>query len=375
MDESAVPVKSRDYQRIHQRITLFSLVWNPLLLLLLVLTPASLWIKETASAAGSQPMTVLAVYFLILSAILWVVDLPLSFYSGYLIEHRFGLSNQTPAGWILFLLKRTALSMALSLALIAGLYALIWHFPDRWWLLAWAAYAVVSFVLGKMFPVWIVPLFYRYEKVPDEALRRRIFELTNRYGLPVENLYSLNLSKTTKKANAAFMGIGKSKRVVLSDTLLEQFNSEEIETVVAHELGHYKHRDILKQIALGSVVSLAGFFLASGMLSKMAGAFGFDGVGDPAAMPLLFLVFSLMGLIWTPAQSAFSRCLERAADRFALEALRAPEVFISCMEKLGRVNLAETSPHPVYEWYFYDHPSIPRRIAMARHWDAENRGG
>lgn len=376
MDETAKPaVKSREYQGIHEKLSLFYLGWHPLLLVLAACTPLSRLMADAADAAASSPLAALAVYYALFSLVLGLVDLPLSFYSGFVLEHRFGLSNQNLPAWIGFQLKKSLLSFGLSLVLVAGLYLLIWRFPEGWWLWAWGAYLAVSILLGKVFPVWILPLFYRYEPVKDEVLRSRILALAKRYGMPVENLYTLNLSKTTKKANAAFMGLGKTKRVVLSDTLLENFTHEEIETVVAHELGHFKHRDIHKQILLGSVVSFAGFRAAALFLDTIARQAGYQGGGDIAALPLLFLIFTLLGLIWAPVQSAFSRKLERAADTFALEALRAKSVFVSCMEKLGKVNLAETSPHPLYEWYFYDHPSIPRRIALAERWALASKDG
>ncbi|HTL48624.1 MAG TPA: M48 family metallopeptidase [Verrucomicrobiae bacterium] len=361
---------AKSYQRIKENLTLIHLVWSPLLLALVAFTPVTRWLAGAASGFTANRYGEAALYYLFLSLVFFLANLPLAYYSEFTIEHRYGLSNQTFGGWVGFTIKKTVLTTLLSVALVTGLYVFIWKFPAAWWVLGWAAYVVLSVVIGKVFPVLIVPLFYKYDRVQDQALRGRILALTDRYGLPIENLYSLNLSKTTKKANAAFMGMGKGKRVVLSDTLIEHFSPEEIEIVVAHELGHYKHRDILKQVALGSVSSLAIFYLAFHTLEASSRALGFDGAGDLLALPLLFLIFTIAGTLLTPVQSVFSRSLERAADRFALEAVKSVDTFISCMEKLGRVNLADTSPHPVYEWFFYDHPSIPRRIEMARKWSA-----
>lgn len=369
MDGSAHGVKdAKSYQKIKQRLSLFHMAWTPVLLGIAGFSPLSRCFKDLAEGAGPHAWAVLAVYFTLFSLFFLVIDLPFTFYSGFTLEHRYGLSNQTLGGWASFLVKRSLLSFALSLVLLEGLYFFIWHYPENWWLLAWAGYAAVSLVLGKIFPVFIVPLFYKYDVIKDESLRGRIFGLAKRYGMPVENLYSINLSKTTKKANAAFMGMGKTKRVVLSDTLLENFSHDEIETVVAHELGHYKHRDIVKQLVFGFAASLAAFWLAFQTLSHLARSAGYEGAGDIAALPILFLIFYVFGLLLTPAQSGFSRALERAADRFSLEAFPHPGIFISCMEKLGRLNLADPEPNPVYEWFFYDHPAIGRRIEMARRW-------
>lgn len=357
--------KAKAYQKQKQTLALLHLVFTPAILFLAILTPASeLW-KDWASALATEGYTQAALYVLFFLLYLTLMDLPWAFYAGFILEHRFGLSNQTFGDWLKDFLKKSLLSVVLSLALIVALYALIWNF-SAWWLLAWAGYVLVSFVLGKIFPVWIVPLFYRYGKVEDESLKKRIFELTSRFGMPIENVYSLNLSKTTKKANAAFMGIGRTKRVVLSDTLIENFNGDEIETVVAHELGHFKHHDIWKQLSFGIVTSFLAFWIAFHMLGPAADAFGFEGVRDIAALPLVFLIFYVFGFFLMPIQNGFSRLLERWADRFALKAFPHPTAFVSSMEKLARVNLADPHPNPVMEWFFYDHPSIGKRIRMAK---------
>lgn len=358
--------KARLYTRRKQLLTLTHLALTPALLLLAAGTPVSSAFKSWALEFASQPQLALALYFLFFSGFMLLFDLPFSYYSGFIVEHEFGLSNQTFAAWRKDFLKKSSLSFLFSLVLIELLYLLIWKFPAGWWLFAWAGYAVISYLIGKIFPVVIVPLFFKYERVPEGDLKTRIIKMSGRYGLPVENVYSLNLSRTTKKANAAFMGIGRTKRVVLSDTLLAHFNHDEIETVVAHEIGHFKNHDIFRQLAFGLVTSLVLFYLSFRMMDPAARQFGFEGVGDIASLPVLFLVLTLLGTILIPVQSAFSRMLERAADRFSLEAYPKLDIFISCMEKLARVNLSDPVPNPVYEWFFYDHPSISRRIRLAK---------
>ncbi|MBI3313262.1 MAG: M48 family metallopeptidase [Candidatus Omnitrophica bacterium] len=363
-----VKEKAKAYQRKKQSLTLFHLFLTPAILAAATLTPISSSLKEAASQLSQNPYGMFAIYFLLFSLYTLIFDAPFSYYSGFVLEHRYGLSNQTFGAWLKDWTKKSVLSFALSLALLAGLYFLIWSFPARWWFYAWIAYAFVSYFFGKIFPVWIVPLFYKYDRVAEGSLRKRILDLAARYGMPVENVYSLNLSKTTKKANAAFMGIGKTRRVVLSDTLLSHFTEDEIETVVAHELGHFKHRDILKQLSFGMAASLCLFWLAFQTVGPLAVRLGFDGVSDIAAVPVLFLIFYIFSLVLMPVQNGFSRWLECAADRFALEAYPYTDTFISCMEKLGSVNLADPDPHPVYEWFFYDHPAISKRVRMAREW-------
>ncbi len=358
--------QAKTYQKKRQFLQLAGLFLTPALLVIVFTFPFSLTFKTFASGLTQNGYGVVVIYFFIYSIFMLIVDFPLSVYSGYILEKKFNLSNHTLASWFLDFFKKTVLSFIFSLLLILGLYALIENFPERWWLFAWAGFAGVSYMMGKVFPVLIVPLFYKYGKVEDESLRQRIFALSARYGLPLENLYSINLSRTTKKANAAFMGMGKTKRVVLSDTLLENFTGDEIETVVAHELGHFKHKDIWKQLVLGMSSSLLGFWIVSKLIGPAANHFGFEGAGDVSALPVLFLLFYIFHLCLMPLQHGFSRWMERAADRFSLTAFPHKDAFISCMNKLAKVNLADPDPHPVYEWFFYDHPAIRKRIQMAR---------
>ena len=360
--------KAKLYQKKKQALSLIHLFLTPAILSGFILTPLSRLLRDYAFSLTANDYLIVAIYFALFSLYMLVFDLPFGFYSGFILEYRFGLSNHTVRSWGLDFLKQSLLSFVLSWVLIEVLYVLIRQFPHQWWVFAWAGFSFVSYVFGKLFPVFIVPLFYKYGKVESETVKEKIFRLADRFSLPIENVYSLNLSRTTKKANAAFMGLGKTKRVVLSDTLLEHFTAEEIETVVAHEIGHFKHRDIWRQLGIGMATSLFAFWIAYRSLEPAADFFGFEGAKDIASLPLLFLIFYLVYLILTPLQNGISRIFERAADRFALAVCKQPGTFISCMRKLGEVNLADPEPHPLWEWFFYDHPAIGKRIQMAREW-------
>lgn len=369
--------RAKEYQTIKRRLTLFHLLLTPALLGILLASGWTFGMRQNAALlVGPNEWAVVAVYFVLFSLFFLIFDLPLSFYSGFMLEHQFGLSNQNFGQWLGDLAKKTLLSFALSLVLLEFLYLIIRHCPGTWWLWAWAAYAFVSYVLGKVFPVLIVPLFYKYGKLEDKELESKVLALAARYGMPVQNVYSLNLSKTTKKANAAFMGIGKTKRVVLSDTLIQNFSHAEVEVVVAHELGHYKHHDVWRLLAFGLVASLAAFAAGFWGMATLARGLSLDSAADVAGLPLLFLIFYAVNLILMPVTNGYSRRRERAADRFALKALATPDVFISCMNKLGTQNLADPEPPAWYEWFFYDHPSIGKRVAMAErsHEQIETRG-
>ena len=356
-----------EYQAIRRKLTLFHLLLTPSLLGILI---ASGWTfvmrKNALFLAGGSDWGIVAVYFVLFSLFFLIFDLPLSFYSGFTLEHQFGLSNQNFGQWLWDLGKKTLLSFALSLVLLECLYLLIRQCPASWWLWAWAAYAFVSYVLGKVFPVVIVPLFYKYGKLEDKELEAKVLALAARFDMPVGNVYSLNLSKTTRKANAAFMGIGKTKRVVLSDTLTQNFTHPEVEVVVAHELGHYKHHDVWRLLGFGLAASLVAFAAGFWGMNALSPALALSSAADVAGLPLLFLIFYAVNLILMPLMNGYSRRRERAADLFALRALETKEAFVSCMTKLGEQNLADPEPPAWYEWFFYDHPSIAKRLERAR---------
>jgi STE24 endopeptidase len=356
---------AKEYQNKKQRVRLLGLGLTPLGLFLILVTPVSSVIESYSASRVASPYGILAFYFLALSVLWTLWEFPLAVYSGFLLERRYGLTRYRFTGWLRDFLKQSGLAFTFFLILLEGLYSLIWHFQNKWWLCAWAGFAIVSYGVGKLMPVVIVPLFYRYSAVGDGVLKERIRNLVSRFGFNMKDVYALNLSRTTKKANAALMGIGKTKRVVLSDTLLENFNHDEIEAVVAHELGHHRHHDIWRHMAFGLVTSFVTFWLASQILDAAARALGYDGQGDLAAMPVLLLVFYGVSLILTPLQNGFSRWMERQADQFALEAGPGRVAFVACMQKLAEINMADPDPNPFYEWFFYDHPSVGKRIKMA----------
>ncbi len=357
---------AKEYQSKKQQTRLLGLGLTPGGLFLILVTPASsAFVDYLADGRQFSQYAVLAGYFLVLSILRTLWELPLAAYSGFWLEQRYGLTRYRFTGWLRDFLKQAVLAFTFFLILLEGLYGLIWHFPNRWWLGAWAGFAVVSYGVGKLMPVVIVPLFYKYGEVADAVLKERIRSLVSRFGFKIQNVYALNLSRTTRKANAALMGIGKTKRVVLSDTLLANFNHDEIMAVVAHELGHHRHQDIWRHMAFGLVTSFVTFWIAAQVLDPAARAFGYGGQGDVAAMPVLFLIFYGISLIWTPAQNGFSRWLERQADQFALAAGPGRAAFAACMRKLAEVNMSDLYPNSFYEWFFYDHPAIGKRIRMA----------
>lgn len=293
------------------------------------------------------------------------VSLPLEFWSGYVVEHEYQLSNQSLAGWVWRRVKGWLVGGVLGWLLLTGLYAVLWAAGEWWWLYATAGWLLVTLVLGQLLPVVILPIFYKVTKLDDVPLLERLRGLAAGTGLNVEGVYRLHLSGETKKANAALAGLGRTRRVLLGDTLLEQFSPEEIEVVFAHEVGHHVHRHLPKMIAVQVVLSLAGFWLVDVVLRWMAPQLGYRDLHDPAALPLLLLVLALFGLLLSPAQNALSRFFEHQCDRYALDRTRNTSAYRSAFTKLARLNKSDPDPHPLVVWLFYDHPAIRARLRTA----------
>jgi len=220
----------------------------------------------------------------------------------------------------------------------------------------------ISVVLSQIFPILIFPIFYKISPVENENLKERIKSLAKNAKLKVENVYKFNMSKNTKKANAAFTGLGKTKRIILGDTLLDNYTEDEIETVIAHELGHYKKKHIIKNIFIGTASSFLTLYIIAFLYSASLSWFSFDSIAQVSALPLLALWSMLIGLIQTPLGNILSRKFEFEADEYAVMETKNPAAFIKTLEKLTDQNLGDKEPHPFVEWFFYSHPSIKNRI-------------
>lgn len=312
-----------------------------------------------------RPWVQLWLVALVLGATLEAISLPIDFWSGFLVEHEHQLSNQTVRGWLWRRAKGWMVGGVLGWLLLTGLYAVLWATGAWWWLWATVGWLFVTLLLGQLLPVLILPLFYKTTRLEDESLLERLRKLSERTGLTVEGVYRLHLSAETKKANAALAGLGRTRRVLLGDTLLEQFTPEEIDVVFAHEVGHHVHRHLPKMIAVRVVLTLAAFALVDALLRWAAPALGYRGLDDPAALPLLLSVLSLFGLALMPAQNALSRFFERQCDAYALARTGSAAAYRSAFIKLARMNKADPDPSPWIVWLFYDHPAIRVRLALA----------
>ena len=325
---------------------------------------------RAASIAGSSPTLTIAFYILVLSVLVDVATLPLSYYRGFLLERRYGLSTETRQHWFKDHVKAVAIGVLFAEA--AGVFVnfTLRHWPEWWWLVAGAGYSLVTIVLVNLAPVVLLPLFFTFKPLQKEVLCDRLQALASKAGTRVMGVYEWTLSDRTKKANAALTGIGHTRRILLSDTLLADYSDDEIEVILAHELAHHVHRDIWTSIVFDMALTFAGFFAAHYLLRWAVPFFELRGVADPAGVPVLVLTASILGLCVKPLMNAVSRSHERRADSYALQMTSNPSAFITAMKRLGQQNLAEENPSPLVQAFFYTHPPIKERLSAAQQWKA-----
>ena len=375
--------KASRYHRLKRTTDTLALAWSVVLFAGLLLTGATLRLRALADAlspgAGgslSARLGSITAYVLLLSLLNEVGSLPLAFYSGFVLERRYGLSTERLRAWMRDQAKSFTLGVALAAPAAVIVYSLIAASPERWWLVAGIVFAAIIVALTNLAPVLVLPLFYSVKPLDRAALRGRLLALADRAGARVVGAYEWGLAEKTRKANAALAGIGGTRRILVSDTMLAEYSDDEIEVVLAHELGHHVHGDIWKGIAFECGLILAGFWLASRVLRALAGPVGLHGVADIAGLPLLLLAAGAVSLVMLPVAHAMSRAFERDADRFALRLTGNPGAFISAMKRLGAQNLAEEHPSRIVQWLFYSHPPVSDRIAVARAFSAvDDRSG
>jgi STE24 endopeptidase len=326
--------------------------------------PVDAWLSGFAAFAGEQSISRLAALFGVMIGIHLLVSLPLSFYSGFVVEHRFQLSNQSLGRWVMNWLKRTAFGIVLGGLLYVGLYWMIWHTGSYWWLIAAGVFFLFSVILGQLAPVVFLPLFYKIERLDDPVLTERMDRLAAGTGLTIEGVYRMGLSVDTVKANAMLAGLGRTRRVLMGDTLLEKFSPDEIEVIFAHEIGHHVHRHIPKMIAAGVVFSLVGFWMLDRLLVWWAGVPTAAEV-PTSSLPLVMFAMSVFGLLVSPLQNAISRHYERQCDRYALARTGHRDAYRSAFQKLARLNKDDPAPNPIEVFLLHSHPPIAERLAMA----------
>jgi STE24 endopeptidase len=369
--------QAREYARKRRRISYIDMAIAAAGIILILGTGLDRWLRNVLQsvAGGSSflgwqphpgwyPLQIL-VYFLILMIGYQLITLPLGYY-GFTLSRLYGLSTMKLKGWISDLLKGFVLGLVFEGVVIMLIYALLAYQPQWWWL--WVAIVLLFFsvLMANLAPVLIFPLFYKFTPLPEGELTERLMALAARANTKVRGVFSMHLSNKTTAANAALMGLGNTRRIVLGDTMTDRYTVDEIEVVLAHELGHHVHHDIWKLLLSQSVLMLGGLFIANLILHWVVdGLHLYNSLTDSATLPFLFLLMGIFGLIVMPISNGYSRSVEYQADEYALQSTHKVVAFKSAMTRLANQNLAEIEPAPIVEWLFHSHPSIRKRLQHA----------
>ena len=359
--------KATRYHRLRRRASILSAALGALFLIVLLVSGWSAAVRSASgSLVGGAFLGTIALYVLALAVVYDLIQLPLAFYEGVTLERRYGLSTESTSRWWKDHLKGWAIGTTFGLAAALGIWSLIRWNPAQWWLAAALLFSFVVVALAQLAPVLLLPLFYDVKPLVREALAARLKSLADRAGAPVLGTFEWRLSDRTRKANAALAGLGRTRRILLSDTLLANYSDDEIEVILAHELAHHVHHDIWRAIVFETVLIALGFYISDAVLTVWSGSFGATGKTDVAALPLLLLTMGAVSLVLMPVRNALSRSHERRADRYALTMTGNLDAFVTAMRRLAAQNLAEEEPSRVVEALFHSHPSISARISAAK---------
>jgi STE24 endopeptidase len=357
---------AKRYARLMRRLSFVELAVVGILLLVLVFGGVSA--RMSYFLSFPQPWAS-ALYFVILVVGLGIIMMPLTYYQGFILPRRYGLSNQKLGAWLADRAKASALGVLLGLGIVIVVCWLLDRFSDFWWLWASILLFLLILLLTRLTPTLLLPIFFKLEPLGDVELKQRLMNLAKRAQAQIIGVFTMDLSSKGTTANAMLAGLGKTRSIILSDTLLQQYTAEEIEVILAHELGHHLHRDIPKLIAVQAAMVLLAFYLADLVLKASLIPLDFQGIADVAAFPLLFLSLAAFGMMVTPFINAYSRYIETSADEAALELTADPQAFITAMTKLTDQNLAVADPSRWVEFLFYDHPTYTKRVGLARRYN------
>jgi STE24 endopeptidase len=361
----AEDARARAYHRRQLAFSVLGLVLAVTYLLVLIETRAATHLAEYVARWTTTWWLELGIVLLVLAGAYRLVTLPLHWLGGYWLPRRFGLLHQPFRRWLWDAVKAALIGGTLGLLAVLIIYALL-RVTLWWWLWGAAIFLAGYALLALVAPIWLVPLFYRLTPLPDGELLTRLLALARRVGVPVSGVFVVDQSRKSRTANAAVTGLGRTRRILLFDTLLDEFTAEEVEAVLAHELAHQLHGDIRRGLLVQGALTLVTFWIADRALRLGAGWLGLDGPADIAGLPLFGLILMLVSLAALPVANGWSRRVEWQADRFALQTIPDPRAFIRSMERLATLNLAEREPHRLEEFFLYSHPAIERRIAHAR---------
>jgi STE24 endopeptidase len=370
--------KAREYARIRRRISYITMGVGAICILAVLVAGLDKWfgaliqqMTHSLSLFNWQPRPdwfpfQIILYFLLAFLLFEIITLPLSYYASYILPRRYGISVMSRAAWAREFLIGFALNIVLEAIFISIIYALLAFQPQLWWL--WAAIIILFFsvLMANLAPILLYPLFYKFSPLPDGELSQRLMGLAERAHTRVRGVFLMQMSNKTTATNAALMGLGNTRRIVLGDTMTDRYTTDEIEVVLAHELGHHVHHDIWKLIASQTVLMLCGFFVANLILHQVIdGWHYYQSLTAAATLPFFFTLIGIFGIIIMPLSNGFTRRVEYQADEYALQSTHKIEAFKNAMRRLANQNLAEIEPAPLVEFLFHSHPSINKRLQHA----------
>lgn len=358
--------RAKRYSAIKYSLTIIETLFLPAFLLFLLMSGISIELAKQLSRFIPVNYLSVPVYLLIISLGYYVLSLPFNFYHSYALEHKFLLSSQKIKDWVKDQIKGGAISYIIIIILVAAFYHVLNRYAHAWWLVISLVWISFSLILARLAPVIIIPLFFKYKKLSDDNLKNRIMNLADKMNVKILDCFEIDFSKKTLKANAAFVGWGKTRRVILADTLKDKYTYDEVEVILAHELAHYRLKHLMKLILVNSAATILTFYAIYLTNPGVLRLFGLNSLYNMTSLPVVFLYFLLFGVITRPFENFVSRRFERNADKMALEITGLKEAFISTMEKLASQNLADKNPHPFIKFYFFDHPPISERIQVAK---------
>lgn len=357
--------KASEYILASSRIGLLETLSGSVLLMLFLFGGLLNWYDEWTRAMATSFVGQGVLFVLGLMLIQGALDMPFSLYRTFVLEEKFQFNTLTLRLWFVDLLKTLGVGGALLSMMTTGALVLVKASPDGWWIWVWGFFTLITLLLMYLSPLLIEPLFFSFQPLQKVELAERVKAVMGEAGLKIDRIQQVDASRRSKHSNAYFTGIGRVKRIVLFDTLLEQMDDDEIIGVLAHEAGHWKLGHVWKRLMIMAMVSLIVCWLAWRILDwgGLANWFGYDQLGFVGQLVLLGFLASLVSFPLTPLSSALSRHHEWQADRFALELTGDPLPLARALAKLSKENLGNLHPHPLYAWYYHSHPPVVARVA------------
>lgn len=380
-DEKRFEVQVTDEMRRHSRIGdalyFVGTAWSLGVLALLLVTGLSRRMRDAAGRVTKKPFLLAMLYIVLFTLATAVLEFPLTYYSDFVVPHQFDLTEQSFGSWMVDMLKGMAVAMVLGSA-VGALALLAIRRIRRWWVVLWLTSVPLIIVVVVLQPIVLDPIFNKFEPLKDEVLRQKLVGLASRAGIEGGRVYQVNKSKQTKTMNAYVNGIGPTNRIVMWDTLLAKMNHDEVLAVMGHEMGHYVMKHIWKTLAFLLAVSVFVFYFAQRLyepgLRRWGSRWGVAERGDPASLPWLLLIASVISFLLSPVISGYSRSNEHDADMFSLELTHLNEPFATAFVKMAEDSKRDPSPHPFIKFWRYTHPPIAERIPFALHykpWEKE----